>query len=83
MEERNPATWKKIYKTIVYPNYVGKYKPTKEEVKESKKSEKEANKKEANLIMDPGKAEAKKKEDNEPFNYTKWRSSQSVFNNPL
>lgn len=80
MEERNPTTWKKIYKEIVYPNYVGKYKPT---PKESKKAEKEASKKDASLIMDPGKVDAKKKEDDKPFNYTKWRSSQSIFNNPL
>jgi hypothetical protein len=80
MEERNPATWKKIYKEIVYPKYVGKYKPTE---KESKKAEKEANKKDASLITNPGKVEAQKKEDDKPFNYTKWRSSQSIFNNPL
>jgi hypothetical protein len=80
MDERNPDTWKRVYKEIVYPNYIGKYKVVS---KESKKAEKETLKKEASFIMDPGKKEATKKEDNEPFNYTKWRSSQSVFNNPL
>jgi hypothetical protein len=80
MDERNPAKWKEIYKTIVYPKYVGKYKPTE---KESKKAEKEGLKKEASLIMEPGKKQAQKKEDDEKFDYQKWRSSQSFFNNPL
>lgn len=80
MEERNPDVWKRIYKEIVYPEYIGKHIPT---PKESKKADKEANKKDASLVMNPGKVEAHKKEDDKPFNYTKWRASQSVFNNPL
>jgi hypothetical protein len=82
MEERDPSTWKRVYKEIVFPKYVGKYKVIQ---KEDKKAEKEANKKEAALVKSPGKAVEPKKEDDDdsPESYTKWRQKQSFFHNPL
>lgn len=79
LEDRSPDTWKRVYREVVYPKYVGKFKQV---AKDTKKEEKKELKKDASLIKEPGKAEAKKKEDDD-FDYMKFRSRQSFFNNPL
>ena len=79
MEDRSPETWKRVYRDIVYPKYIGKHK-----VKPDKKAEKEELKKEASLVKTPGKPEEKKKEeDDTPESYAKWRQKQSFFHNPI
>lgn len=82
MEERTPATWKKVFKEVVYPKYIGKYKV---DTKAEKKAEKEAEKKEASLIKSPGKPDAKKKdeEDTTPQAYARWREKLDLFNAPF
>lgn len=79
MEDRSPETWKRVYRDIVYPKYIGKHK-----VKPDKKAEKEELKKEASLVKTPGKPEERKKEeDDTPESYAKWRQKQSFFHNPI
>ncbi len=81
MEDRSPETWKRVYREVVYPKYIGKHKVVK---KEDKKAEKEELKKEASLIKTPGKPEEKKKEEEDtPESYAKWRQKQSFFHNPI
>ena len=76
-EDRNPATWKKVYKEIVWPKYIGKFK---QDPKESKKSEKEALKKDASLSKSPGKVDAKKEDGDDMTSYMKMREKFSFMN---
>jgi len=71
LEERNPAVWKRVYREIVYPKHIGKYRP-------APKAVKEAAKKEASLIKSPGTGSASKKEEEwTPKTYAEWRQKHS------
>ena len=76
-EDRNPTTWKRVYKEIVYPELFGEFQKA---LKESKKEEKEALKKDASLVKSPGKADAKKEAEDDLSEYWKMREKFSFMN---
>jgi hypothetical protein len=76
MEERTPATWKRVYREMVFPKYIGKYKVT---TKESRKAEKEDLKKDAGLVKSPGRTETKPKEEDDYISYMKMREKYSFM----
>ena len=75
-EDRTPETWKRIYKSVVYPDVFGDYVP-----KQDKVTQKEALKAEAaKVVKTSGKPDVEpKKEADWTFDeYVKWQRSQRV-----